>query len=111
MGILALPVMLLALWLYWRGRPIALDPADRLWRKLSQHFTRAHLGRYHGEGPTHYIRRLQSAYPLASQELEQLLERYVAIKYREESHEKTQIRGMKHLFKQIKRKSSAPRSG
>ncbi|PON14384.1 hypothetical protein C2W62_29325 [Candidatus Entotheonella serta] len=44
MGILALPVMLLALWLYWRGRPIALDPADRLWRKLSQHFTRAHLG-------------------------------------------------------------------
>lgn len=104
LGILALPVVCLALWIYWRGRPEPLSAADRLWVRLSQHFARVNLARHYGEGPTHYIRRLKSAYPSVNQELDGFLEAYIAVNYQEQTPRNTYLRHMKSLLHRIKSK-------
>lgn len=103
-GLLALPIIFLALWLYWRGRPVALDAANRLWVRLSQHFARVNLTRHHGEGPTHYIGRLKHAYPFMSPELDAFLTAYIAINYQEHPSRNLNLRNMKSLLRQIKSK-------
>ncbi len=105
MSSLALPVILLALWLYWRGRPRPLAPADRLWLRLSQHFAAAGLARSPSEGPTHYIQRLQGAYPALSSELHGLLDAYLEIRYRVPSDNSMQLNVMKRLLKQVQQKA------
>jgi hypothetical protein len=99
---LALPVALLALWMYWRGGPAPPGAADRLWIRLSKHFARANLARYHGEGPTHYIRRVKAAYPSVNLELDAFLEAYIAINYREYTRRNMYLSKMKSLLHQIK---------
>ncbi len=104
LGALATPVVLLALWMHWRGRPHSLAPADRLWSRLSQHFAADNLARNPGEGPTHYIQRLQLAHPSLSPELSRLLGAYLAINYQETNDKKAQLTVMKHAFKQVVQK-------
>jgi hypothetical protein len=104
LGMLALPVVCLALWIYWRGRPEPLSAADRLWVRLSEHFARVNLARHYGEGPTHYIRRLKSAYPSVNQELDGFLEAYIAVNYQEQTPRNTYLRHMKSLLHRIKSK-------
>jgi protein-glutamine gamma-glutamyltransferase len=110
LGLLALPIVLLALWMYWRGRPAPPSPADRLWLRLSQHFTRVNLARHVGEGPTHYIKRLQAAYPSVSQELDAFLTAYIAINYQEHTNRNLHLSNMKSLLRQIKSKKCQPES-
>jgi hypothetical protein len=76
--------------------------ADRLWIRLSKHFARANLARYHGEGPTHYIRRVKAAYPSVNLELDAFLEAYIAINYREYTRRNMYLSKMKSLLHQIK---------
>lgn len=104
LGLLALPVALLALWLYWRGRPAPPSAADHLWRRLSQHFAHVDLARHYGEGPTHYIARLQTAYPSVRAELTAFLEAYIAINYQEHTPRNVYLSHMKWLLHQIKSK-------
>ena len=102
LGTLALPVAMLALWMYWRGRPVPPSAADRLWIRLSRHFAHVNLARHHGEGPTHYIKRLKAAYPSVNQELDAFLGAYIAINYREHTPRNMYLSKMKSLLHQIK---------
>ncbi|HEY7712668.1 MAG TPA: DUF3488 and transglutaminase-like domain-containing protein [Candidatus Entotheonella sp.] len=99
---LALPLGLLAFWMYWRRRPTPPAPADRLWHHLSRHFAPMHLERQLGEGPTHYIERLKTAYPDLECELDDLLKLYVEMTYQELGTSHTHVAQMKVLLKRIK---------
>jgi transglutaminase-like putative cysteine protease len=106
LSLLALPVAALALGMYWRGRPVPPSAADRLWVRLSGHFAHVNLARRHGEGPTHYIKRLQAAYPSLNQELDAFLEAYIAINYREYTPRHMYLSQMTSLLQQIKSKKA-----
>jgi hypothetical protein len=66
-----------------------------------------HLGRQLGEGPTHYIERLKTAYPDLACELDELLNLYVVMTYQELDTRHTQVAQMKPLLKQIKARTTA----
>jgi hypothetical protein len=61
-----------------------------------------HLERQLGEGPTHYIERLKTAYPDLECELDDLLKLYVEMTYQELGTSHTHVAQMKVLLKRIK---------
>ena len=100
---LSIPIGLLALWLYWRGRPRPLAPADRLWSHLSQHFASFNMARQPGEGPQHYVQRLQLAYPSIRPDLDRLLKAYIAINYQIPGDRHVHLQALKTMKQILKR--------
>lgn len=74
-------LVLLALtgWLLWQ-RP-RLDPAERLWRKLSHRLGKRGLARRPWEGPQDYARRVAAAQPAIAAEIDRIAMLYAGLRY------------------------------
>lgn len=78
-GVLAGAFLLLMWALQRRGNKV--DPVLREWRALGRKLAEKGIARRPNEGPLDYIRRAQVALPAQSAELEQLLGRYLRLRY------------------------------
>lgn len=82
---------------------LAVQPTERLWRRLSRKLTKLGLARQPWEGPLDYSNRIARARPSAAQEIGEIARRYAALRYGMEARaDRRQLKELAALIRRLK---------
>ena len=86
-------VFMLALMAWVLRQHNRMDPVQRAWNKLSRKLARVDLARYPWEGPTDYARRVAQSRPDIANNMANIVDSYILLRYshlNNEKHERTE---------------------
>jgi len=91
-------LMLIATWSWLRSRPRERDPVLKIYHRFCHKLARQGLPRHPSEGPLSFATRVSTARPELAAAVQQFMELYVRVRYRDDIHQLAQLRATERKF-------------